>query len=172
MFNILMVFLLSGLWHGANLTFLARGAILGASLALERSALFSWHGYSERFPGLLKFRVSRLVLRISWYLVVQHTWVASLFFFRAADVGEALRILEGIFSLVPAVISGKERYHYVLTGWLLTVPVLLFHLRALLTERLMAPASLLLERFTYAGFMLALTLMISSTHRSFIYFQF
>lgn len=172
MFNILLVFLLSGLWHGANLTFLAWGAILGAALALERSAVVFWQGYSRRFPELPSSRTPRLVLRVSWYIVVQLTWVASLVFFRSADVGEALKIFAGIFSLEPAVITGKEKYHYVVTGWILTIPVLLLHLRALLAERLIVPAVLPLERFTYAGIMLALTLMLYSSPRSFIYFQF
>ena len=78
--NIMVVFLLSGLWHGAGWGFLLWGALHGLAQVAER---------------LLKGRVS-LPRPLSWLLTfvfVSLAWV----FFRADSVGQALALLGGLF---------------------------------------------------------------------------
>ncbi|MEL6845023.1 MAG: MBOAT family O-acyltransferase, partial [Bacteroidota bacterium] len=83
-FNLWMVFLLSGLWHGAAWTFLIWGVYHGLWLVLER---LGWHKYLERLPRLL---------RVLWtYMLVLIGWV----FFRAADLSEAIQYLGAMFRL-------------------------------------------------------------------------
>lgn len=76
--NILIVFLLSGLWHGAAWTYVLWGGIHGAGLLLERA-----------LPTL---RIPH-ALRVAWtFLLVNLAWV----FFRAASLGDALMLLRGL----------------------------------------------------------------------------
>ncbi|MEL6590735.1 MAG: MBOAT family protein [Bacteroidota bacterium] len=83
-FNLWMVFLLSGLWHGAAWTFVIWGVYHGLWLVLER---LGWHKYLERLPRLL---------RVLWtYMLVLIGWV----FFRAADLSEAIQYLGAMFRL-------------------------------------------------------------------------
>lgn len=74
--NIMVVFLLSGIWHGAGLGFLVWGALHGGAMVLER---------------LCRGKV-RLPKPLGWlltFLFVNAAWV----FFRAADVTQALSLL-------------------------------------------------------------------------------
>jgi D-alanyl-lipoteichoic acid acyltransferase DltB (MBOAT superfamily) len=86
--NLLATMVLGGLWHGANLTFLAWGAIHGAALALNHA----WRELRPQGGPCLGGRLSGQALT---FLVVVVAWV----FFRAADMGEAVRVLAGMAGL-------------------------------------------------------------------------
>lgn len=78
--NILITFLLSGLWHGANWTFFFWGLWHGICLATERLLQ----------PISLVSKGFRLVSFIATQLTVFLGWI----FFRANDINEALIILQ------------------------------------------------------------------------------
>lgn len=75
--NILIVFVISGIWHGAGMTFVLWGLLHG---------LFQ---VAERYFKLAKYRY-----RIVTYLLVSLLWVM----FRVDDLNQALGILSGIFT--------------------------------------------------------------------------
>ncbi len=61
--NLWIVFLLSGLWHGANWTFVAWGAYHGLFLSLEKA----WSGWTTRsFPRLLAVPLTFLLVAVGW----------------------------------------------------------------------------------------------------------
>ena len=84
-FNLLVVMLLGGFWHGASWNFLVWGAIYGVWLALERvmdkSTLYA------KLP-----RVARVALT---FLIINLAWV----FFRADDLSRAMHYLASLFNL-------------------------------------------------------------------------
>lgn len=89
--NIMVVFIISGLWHGANLTFVFWGFIhalfvLPAILYFHRKIEFS---NKRLFPTLRE-----LYNILSTFLVVVIAWV----FFRAETLTDAFRYLERMFS--------------------------------------------------------------------------
>jgi alginate O-acetyltransferase complex protein AlgI len=76
-FNLMVTFLLSGLWHGANWTYVIWGGLNGAFLVVERTF------------GLDK---GRSVVRVAvTFALICVTWV----FFRAASVSDAVNVLMG-----------------------------------------------------------------------------
>jgi D-alanyl-lipoteichoic acid acyltransferase DltB (MBOAT superfamily) len=82
--NLVIVFLLCGLWHGASWTFVLWGAWHGAFLVIERA-------------GLSK-RLASLPLALSWAyaaLAVMFGWAL----FRAPDLAEALDVWRGMVGL-------------------------------------------------------------------------
>jgi len=89
--NIMVVFLLSGIWHGANWTFVAWGVVHGGAMVLSAAA----GGLRE--AGVKALRLDRLprlrrgVQRVVLLSVVVSAWV----FFRAETLAEALSILRG-----------------------------------------------------------------------------
>ena len=80
--NLLLTMLLGGLWHGANWTFVAWGAIHGGSLAIERK-LTRGRELALAIPKWLK--------RILIFHLVCLSWI----FFRAASLAEAWAMLKG-----------------------------------------------------------------------------
>lgn len=89
--NILIVFCVSGLWHGASWTFVAWGAIHGTGLIFERILA----GPATRILGLMHLTPQSAPIRVvRWFLVfaiVLCSWV----FFRASSLERAVTILSG-----------------------------------------------------------------------------
>ncbi len=82
-FNLALVFLLTGIWHGADWTFIVWGAYHGAWLLIERAT------------GLRTLPEQRWhwVRRLATFLIVVVGWV----FFRADDMSNALTMLSHMF---------------------------------------------------------------------------
>jgi len=76
--NLLIVFLLCGLWHGASLTFVAWGLYHGLFLVLERIGLQAW---LDRRWAVVRHAYVMLVVMIGWV------------FFRAETFHDASRFL-------------------------------------------------------------------------------
>jgi D-alanyl-lipoteichoic acid acyltransferase DltB (MBOAT superfamily) len=91
-FNLFFVFLLSGLWHGANWTFIVWGALHGVYLIAERlwGIAREWLGIPNEAGPLRQ----GLAVLLTFHLVL-FAWV----FFRARDVAAALDIAHRV--LVP-----------------------------------------------------------------------
>src|SRR5437773_10453557 len=81
--NLFITFFISGIWHGANWTFVIWGALHGAGVILTREL--------ER-SRLYRERVPRLVKQAGVFAFVSLTWV----FFRANSLPDALLILRRI----------------------------------------------------------------------------
>lgn len=80
--NVMLVFLLSGLWHGASWTFVFWGGCHGLLMVLER--LFK--NKLERIPKLIRGCFTFVFVNIMWV------------FFRAADFGQAFELLGRVFT--------------------------------------------------------------------------
>ena len=89
-FNILVVFLLSGLWHGAAWTFIIWGLLHAVALIIE-SLTDHWNLHPRSHPLLLLFAMARGLLTFSF---VCFTFI----FFRAADVHQATIVIRRILS--------------------------------------------------------------------------
>ena len=83
-FNIMLVFVVSGLWHGANWTFIIWGAIHGGWYLLERT----FAKPCAVIPAALRKPLGWIIT----FNVVVIAWI----FFRAPTFGRALAVLRGI----------------------------------------------------------------------------
>ena len=86
LFNLILTFILSGLWHGANFTFLAWGALHGFFISIEL-LLGSRTEPHFKVPDLLKI--------VATFCLVSLAWV----FFRSDNIGDAFVLLQNIFML-------------------------------------------------------------------------
>lgn len=80
--NILIVYLISGLWHGAGWTFLAWGALHGAAQVLERL----WPG-RERLPKALRWAMTFLFVNLAWVFFQAPSLAAAGALLRSAAAG-------------------------------------------------------------------------------------
>lgn len=90
-FNIMTVFLVSGLWHGANWTFVVWGALHGFYYLVESAMAVIGRrtGLDKRFDDALPWNIVRTAYVFS---IVLFAWV----FFRANNLDDALLIVQRI----------------------------------------------------------------------------
>ncbi|MGH8079994.1 MAG: MBOAT family O-acyltransferase [Lysobacter sp.] len=84
-FNLMMIFVLCGLWHGAAYTFLIWGLGHGLLLILERAKILRL----QNLPGA----------SLWVFLLVTLLWIP----FRAKDLGVASKLFKSMFALEPSV---------------------------------------------------------------------
>jgi alginate O-acetyltransferase complex protein AlgI len=100
-FNVIVVFILSGLWHGANWTFIVWGLLHGMYILVG-------HFRKSRFPGLVFHPFFEIVLT---FLLASFAWI----FFRSQNIREASIIIKRIFNPdTPQIIDGEFDQHSVL----------------------------------------------------------
>lgn len=82
-FNLWIVFLASGLWHGASWSFIFWGALHGFFLVLERAFLGKFLGKIGKIPSML-----------FTFLIVNFAWV----FFRVEKISDAFSYIKQMFA--------------------------------------------------------------------------
>jgi alginate O-acetyltransferase complex protein AlgI len=78
--NLVVVFFLCGLWHGASLTFVAWGLYHGLFLALERTRFGQWQA---KLPRILRHAYVVLAVMAGWVIFRANTFPAAADYFRA-----------------------------------------------------------------------------------------
>lgn len=79
--NLIIVFLVTGLWHGANWTFVIWGLFHGFFLIVER---LGWLNWLKKMPTFLQVSYTFIIVSVGWV------------FFRANSVGDAVLMLQNI----------------------------------------------------------------------------
>ncbi|MBR4616892.1 MAG: MBOAT family protein, partial [Kiritimatiellae bacterium] len=164
-YNLFVTFLLSGIWHGANWTFIAWGAIHGAMLAVTAVWRRGTSAAKSASPGL----VSRLLGWPVTFAVVLIAWI----FFRASDVTAAFGIIRKIFTNPGPLFPGDGFPNQALA--ILSIGILM--LRELKEEFFPRFKLLTSDRFfvsAVSAAALAVFIMLTAVWHGgeFIYFQF
>ena len=161
--NLFIVFLLTGLWHGANYTFLLWGVFYGILLVIERLFL----------GGLLNKNPIKIVNWIYTMFSVILLWV----FFRAPDVLYAFRYIGKMFDFSAGTISIPQTIN--LWQWFILLMGMLFcgpmqRAFSKLYAKVKDKTWFFLVDFCFQILLLVLcvVLLINSTFNPFIYFQF
>jgi alginate O-acetyltransferase complex protein AlgI len=164
--NILLVFLLSGLWHGANWTFLVWGGVHAVFYLVERLRL-----NVTKAPSRVSTGVRRVVGGIITFHVVTFAWI----FFRSPSLSVAGEVLHGIVTLAAGPLyRGPSQLTTVLS--LIFVAVLLAveyaQLRGLAS--LHGSPSRLSRPIRWGGYvaMIMAIAIFGMSRNAFIYFQF
>ncbi len=168
--NYLITFMVSGLWHGANLTFIAWGGLHGAGQIYEKSFEIKNH---------VKKDIYWVIRVICVFIFVTLTWV----FFRAVSIHDATyalsHMLDGIGNIKLYFILGAEMLDIKFDVWIKVIflyfmPIMLydfFSLKTDICEWLEKQNAVL--RYAYVIGMSALILMFGYVgSSSFVYFQF
>jgi alginate O-acetyltransferase complex protein AlgI len=172
-FNLLTVFFLCGLWHGASWAFVCWGLYHGGFLVLERMKLGRW---LDALPTPLRHGYALLVIMVGWVFFRANTFAQALGFVTAlAGMGTATSV-----EYVPAVYLQLDVVLALLAGIVGSTPVLAWlrgfryasNLRPRLARALeaaFAGASVA----THAVLLLASAMMLAAgTYNPFIYFRF
>ncbi len=168
--NKCIVFFLTGLWHGANLTFIVWGLIHGLFLLLEQ--------YGVIFFVKKKQLAAKIVSHIYVLLVTMFAFI----FFRADSLGNAVSYIIGMFTnFSSAGILSSRVYSLAFTPYMLLIAVfaVIFSLPVIprLTVILKkkgktATGEYIGSAITLVLFLLCVMNLYSSTYNPFIYFRF
>lgn len=160
--NVLIVFLVSGLWHGANWTFVVWGATHGLCLLLER--LFS--SLTGRKAGVERSAFVNGLLTIKTFVLVSFAWI----FFRAESfvkVGEIFEALSG--HAADAFVPQRPVFALLLCALLILSDIWIYRSRADMALAGTKPV----YRWAVYTLLLFGVLALSGTQKyAFIYFQF
>lgn len=175
--NLFIVFLISGLWHGANWTFIIWGAIHGFYLVF---ALIT-QNIRNKVSSVLHLEKLIFLPVVTTFLLVTFAWI----FFRANDAKSALYISQRIFTGIPELFSGSVIHKPILENLglgnveLLFSVLLIIFLESihLLQNRISISAELLkwprlIRWSTYGMVLLFIYFFGEFSSRQFIYFQF
>jgi len=176
-FNILLTFLISGLWHGANWTYVAWGAINGLYLVVSnvtsavRKSIIDIIGINCSSSLYRFFRV------FTTFSLVCFAWI----FFRAKDIHEALYVAGHIFSGLGSIFSiegiksnlrglGFDRYDYLIV--LLSLGLMEFIQRRGEATQVLSERLVWFRWPLYYLVVMAILLFGVFNKSQFIYFQF
>ncbi|OFY51310.1 MAG: alginate O-acetyltransferase [Bacteroidetes bacterium RBG_13_46_8] len=170
-FNLFFVFLISGLWHGANYTFIIWGAMHGFYLVFAKFTeplrnRINTFMQLPKFPGL--FNLSQGFIT---FILATYAWI----FFRATSLQDALYITKNLFNWEN--VSNINLFHFPVDLYLsFALIILLFVFDGLeeklkISERLkVSPA--IVRWAVYATSVIVLVVLGVWKSADFIYFQF
>lgn len=158
--NVLIVFALSGLWHGANWTFITWGLLNG--LFILPTVLFK-----KDTPGLQREPWwSTAVKMLFTFTCVTFTWI----FFRAQSVGKAFDYLEILFS--PSLFTYPVQHGMALALPLIAVLLVAEWIRMNQVQFLQPARAPRLLRWSLYLVLIITCLVFFKQNQAFIYFQF
>ena len=158
-FNLLVVWLLTGFWHGAAWNFVLWGIYYGILLILEKYIL---DNLVKRIPKILRWLVTMICVMVGWVL------------FSAPSIGEAFRYIGVMFGRASAFADSTgsflltTNFALLLIGFACALPVYSFLIGLLSPKK----RSRVILALTPLLFVLCIVFMISETYNPFLYFRF
>lgn len=159
-FNLLVVWFLTGLWHGAGWNFILWGLYYFVLLVLEKFVL---RGVLERLPGIVQHLYTMFFVIIGWVI------------FAFDDMGQLESFLKALFGIGVPAGNGLALYEWDIRAPFLAVLLIAsttFPTRIakqLTREERRSP---LLMVYTGALLVLSLAFLVSGSYNPFLYFRF
>jgi alginate O-acetyltransferase complex protein AlgI len=156
--NLLIVFFLCGLWHGASWAFVAWGLFHGIFLVVERLMLAE---HLDRAPTFMRHIYTLLVVMIGWV------------FFRAETFDQALAFLRAMFGFAPDRVANPQHYLDAWTALMLAIGIVTaFPLRRWVAQLRPSELEPLPTLGLFGLFFVSLLLVAAGTYNPFLYFRF
>ncbi|MBL7474056.1 MBOAT family O-acyltransferase [Robertkochia sediminum] len=168
--NIFIIFLVSGLWHGANWTFVVWGGF-HALLFIPLFLLGENRKYKGSFLGEHEFPGAKEILAVlNTFFMVTLSWI----FFRAEDLGHAIGYFKGLIGQWSLPLYMHPQGYRMIDYFLMLLCFIAYEYYIRADERNPVPIKTGAVRLvTYTLIVFALLLFYDSgSDRSFIYFQF
>jgi D-alanyl-lipoteichoic acid acyltransferase DltB (MBOAT superfamily) len=176
--NLFIVFLLSGLWHGANWTYVIWGALHGFYLILEIKVKNFWNNVSQKSWFIAPVWLMNFLQRAVVLLLVGYAWI----FFRAPSLQDAFFIATKVFTgwfdkpaLLLLIRATLANYELLITFSAIVIMEVVHYFQERGSLRSMLAAKPVVVRWVlYTGVLVCILVFgkIYSTPTDFIYFQF
>lgn len=161
--NLLIVWMLTGLWHGASWNFVFWGLYFGIILILEK---FVWGKQLEKLPKVLRWLYSMLLIIFGWVL------------FEMNSVGKITSFIGAMFGTNGAGLASTESFYFITSNLVLIVACVIG------SSKLISKASnnlktksekaYVVTKYTLSIllFVVCLCYLVTSTYNPFLYFNF
>lgn len=163
--NILIVWALTGFWHGASWNFMVWGLYFGVILIIEKAFLLK---YLEKANGFIRHFYTLFLVLISWAI------------FAFDSMGEGALYIKAMFGLNGAGFANSDTGYFIYTNLLLLVILVLastsYPKQA--TKKLLAKmknpvhVAVVKNCFYVATFLLVLCYLVDASYNPFLYFRF
>ena len=163
--NLLIVWGLTGLWHGAAWNFMLWGLYYGVLLILEK---YIWGGLLSRLPKVIQHIYSLVLVLIGWV------------FFFSPNIGYAMSYLSAMFGFGASTLADQQAVFYVATHWLLYLFALISCsatgyrlLRFIVDSFSSSGAKKMATGIIYMGmFLISIAYLVTESFNPFLYFRF
>ena len=161
--NILVVWLLTGIWHGASLNFIVWGLYYGLLLLAER---FIWKDKLSHLPKFIQHIYTLFLVLIGWV------------FFMSPSLGSAFKTIFAMFGLGvkgiwdnQALFSLRQNLILIVLASLFSMPI--FDVLQKRFVYILKQKSIILSVcFWFILFLISIAFIVGNTFQSFLYFAF
>ena len=163
--NILVVWMLTGIWHGASWNFIVWGLMFGVLLIIEKFFLAK---YLEKMPNIIKRIYVLFIVMISFVI------------FNANNMGEAIKNIVGLFGANGEALTNKYTLYY-LKSYLVTIiiaiigatPLLKNIIEKLKQNKVMNAVINIAEPICLVALLFITTAyLVDNSYNPFLYFRF
>ncbi len=163
-FNLMVVWTLTGMWHGAAWNFVAWGVYYGAVLIMEK---YIWGAAVNRLPGPARHIYTGIIVLVGWV------------FFFSPSIGYAMRYLLAMVGGGAGIVDATGVF-LLLTHWLLYLIAVtassslgLRIIKAVIRAPKSQYAQLSAAAVIFTGmFLISVAFLVSGTFNPFLYFRF
>ena len=163
--NLLIVWMLTGLWHGAAWNFLLWGLYYGVLLILEK---YVWGDVLDRLPSIARHIYAMVLVLVGWV------------FFFSPSLGYAFEYLGVMFGIGASGLIDKQAGFLVLTHWLLyvlavagsTTAGMRILNRFIGLSRNMRVRKIMAVAVYIGMFFISVAFLVTDTFNPFLYFRF
>lgn len=162
--NKMIVFFLTGFWHGANFTFILWGLLHGIMLLLEAANIIpvkkKWFGYIKHIYVIIVVMLTFVIFRAD-SITLAFAYIGRIFSFSKGDILVNAAIYENISALTFASL---------VMAVLFSTPILPKMKEKISTNKI--AVTIIGDTVTLLLFLLCIIMLISSQYNPFIYFRF
>ena len=172
-----LTFLVSGLWHGANWTYVIWGALHGFYLVF---ALIT-KGIREKINKFFRINKITFLPKLTTFVLVSFAWI----FFRARNIPTAFYVIKSMFSGIPEIFNklvnhksvlenlGFENSSLILSVFLILFLEIVYYIKSRknITE-VFCKQHTIIRWAVYYGIIFVIIFFGVFENRQFIYFQF
>jgi alginate O-acetyltransferase complex protein AlgI len=165
--NTLIVWLLTGIWHGASWNYIVWGVYFGVIILLEK---YAYGKYIEKLPIVIQHSYALILIVVGWV------------FFRSDDLNNALKYINIMFSFQFDKVTVNQTMRYVseyryewIIAALASTPIYRFvacKFDSIKNNKMKYIKYILNASYLITFFIISIIYLVASTYNPFIYFRF
>ena len=162
--NIIIVFFLTGLWHGASYNFIIWGLYNALFIILEKTILKK---FLSKLNNILKYLLTMLII------------IIGLVIFRIENLSDLLNIIKGMFNISNIAFFDLyfSNYNLVMSSLYLPIGIIfVFPIFKLIKKKIKSKYdniyNIISFLFIFIAYLYSLVLLINDSYNYFIYFKF